>query len=54
MLCYLLRFANVLKNVFYKYSAICSRFIEQYTDFTKATTQLLAVDAMGDRGAICI
>ena len=44
MLCYLLGFANVLKNILYKYSAICSRFIEQYTGFIQATTQLLTID----------
>ena len=44
MLCYFLVFANVLKNIFYKYYAICNRFIEQYTGFTQATTQLITVD----------
>ena len=44
MLYYLLGFANVLKNIFYKDSVICSTFIEQYTGFTQATTQLFNVD----------
>ena len=44
MLCYLLDFANVLKNIFYKYSAIGRILIEQYTGFTQAITQLFTVD----------
>ena len=36
--------ANVLKNIFYKDSVICSTFIEQYTGYTQATTQLFNVD----------
>ena len=43
ILCYLLGFGNVWKNIFYK-DPLIFRFLKQYTGFTQATTQLLTVD----------